>query len=254
MTHIDAAAHTRGESQYVDDMVSPANMLYAAVFSSPVAHGDILKLYTDEAFQIKDVVAVLTAKDIPGSNQIGPIIQDQPLFARDRVHYVGEPIAVVIARSLRSAQKGVRQIKVDISERIAVTDPREAFENGDIIGTPRTIILGNVDAVWKQCDFVIKDLCDIGGQEHVYLETQRARAVPLEGNGMKVYSSTQSPYAVQRTIASVLGVANHCIEVDVKRLGGGFGGKEDQAHALGLYGCFGSLAHKAFCRNCFISC
>ena len=239
MKHIDAAAHTRGESQYVDDLPQPVEMLYAAVFSSDVAHGDILKLDTKKAATINGVVAVLTAKDIPGENQIGPIIPDENLLADGKVHYVGEPVALVVATSPEAAHKAARQISMKVKAVRPITDPREAFAKGQIIGTPRTFHLGDVEGAWAQCDLVVEGRCDIGGQEHVYLETQRARAVPLEGGVMRIHSSTQSPAAVQRAAAKILGLHNNKIEVDVKRLGGGFGGKEDQATA---WSCLAALA------------
>jgi xanthine dehydrogenase large subunit len=120
-------------------------------------------------------------------------------------------------------------IQIEIEELPPITDPRDAFARGEIIGTVRTFALGDVDSAWKECEAVVEGRCDIGGQEHVYLETQAARAELLEGGMIKLYASTQSPYAVQKHAAKVLGAANHNIEVEVKRLGGGFGGKEDQA-------------------------
>ncbi len=239
MKRIDAALHTTGEAQFVDDVPPPADMLHAAVFGSPVAHGTILMLDTSAARATDGVVAVLTAADIPGENQIGSIIQDEPLLADGAVHYIGQPVAVVVAESSEIARKGAHRIKIDIEKRPVITDPREAFAQGEIIGTPRTFVLGDVEAAWAKCDLVLEGRCDIGGQEHVYLETQRARAVPLEGGVVRVYASTQSPYAGQKAIANVLGLANHNVEVDVKRLGGGFGGKEDQATA---WSCLVALA------------
>ncbi|MCB0296996.1 MAG: molybdopterin-dependent oxidoreductase, partial [Calditrichaeota bacterium] len=103
----------------------------------------------------------------------------------------------------------------------------------------RQFVLGNVESAWAACDVVVEGRCDIGGQEHVYLETQGARALPGEGDAIKLYSSTQSPYVVQRSVAKVLGVPYHLIEVDVKRIGGGFGGKEDQATP---WACLAALA------------
>lgn len=229
MKHIDAALHTRGESEYVDDIPQPAEMLYAAVLGSPIAHGIIRDLNVSKARELKGVVGVLTAKDIPGENQIGPIIQDEPLLAEEEVHFAGQPVAVVIAESPQIARRGVRSISAEIDELPVITDPKEAYEQGDIIGTPRTLAIGDVDAAWENCDLVMEGTCHIGGQEHVYLETQRARAIPLEGNIIRIHASTQSPYASQRAAARVLGLRHHKIEVDVKRIGGGFGGKEDQA-------------------------
>jgi len=240
MKHIDAALHTRGESEYVDDLPQPAGMLYAAVYGSPTAHGKVKKLDFSEAEKVPGVVAVLTAKNIPGENQIGPIIQDEPLLAEDEVHFEGQPMAVVIASSPQAAREGVRAITAEIKELHVITDPKVAFEKGEIIDTPRTLAIGDVDASWDKCDLVIEGTCDIGGQEHVYLETQRARAIPLEDNVIRIHASTQSPYASQRAAAKILGVRHHKIEVDVKRIGGGFGGKEDQATPISCMAALGA--------------
>ena len=239
MKHIDAVSHTRGESQYVDDMPQPSEMLYAAVFSSPVMHGKIMALHVQDACSMDGIVAVLTSKDIPGENQIGTIIQDEELLASAEVCYVGQPVALVIGTSPEIARKGVRKITIDVEQLPAITDPKEAFSKGNIIGSPRTFILGDVEATWQKCDLVLEGVCDVGGQEHVYLETQRARAIPLEENNLCIYSATQGPSAVQRHAAKVLGLPDHNIEVDVKRLGGGFGGKEDQATP---WACMAALA------------
>ncbi len=239
MKHSDAVSHTRGESQYVDDMPQPAGMLYAAVFSSPVMHGKITALHVRGACSMDGIVAVLTSKDIPGENQIGPIIQDEELLASEEVCYVGQPVALVIGTSPEIARRGVKMITVDVEQLPAITDPKAAFSKGKTIGSPRTFILGDVEATWQKCDLILEGSCDIGGQEHVYLETQRARAIPLEEHNLCIYSATQGPSAVQRHAAKVLGLPSHSIEVDVKRLGGGFGGKEDQATP---WACMAALA------------
>lgn len=239
MKHIDAHLHTRGESQYIDDVPPPEGLLYGAVFSSPSAHGHIKKLNLDAARAMPGVVAIITAGDIPGSNQIGPIIQDEELLAENTVTFMGQPIAVIVADTAALARKACQNIRVEIDELPVITDPREAYAAGEIIATPRTFSMGDVEAAWEECDQVIEGRCDIGGQEHVYLETQRARAIPLEENGVRIYSSTQSPYAVQRITGNVLGLPYNKVEVDVKRIGGGFGGKEDQATP---WSCMAALA------------
>ncbi len=239
MKHLDAAAHTRGESLFVDDVRPPSGMLHAAVFCSPVARGRILSVALDAARSAPGVVAVLTAEHIPGRNQVGAIIQDEPLLADGEVHFRGQVIALVVADSRRQASRARRLIRVEIAEQPAITDPREAYARGEIIDRPVTFEIGDVDAAWQRCDVVVEGSCDVGGQEHVYLETQRARAMPLEGPNMRLDSSTQSPASVQRAVAQILGVASHNIEVEVKRLGGGFGGKEDQAT---VWSCLAALA------------
>ena len=240
MKNIDAVFHVRGESEYVDDLPQPAEMLFAAIYCSPIAHGKIVQCDLKNANDIPEVTAVLSAKDIPGENQIGPIIQDELLLADGEVHYAGQPIAIVIASTPQAARKGVKAITAEFDESPIITDPKEAYQMGEIIGTPRTLVIGDVDASWKECDIILEGTCTIGGQEHVYLETQRARAIPMEGNVIRVHASTQSPYATQRTVAKILGVHHNQIEVDVKRIGGGFGGKEDQATPIGCFAALGA--------------
>lgn len=227
--HIDAASHTRGESQYIDDMWQPADLLHAAVYASPVAHGKIVSLDVKEALAVDGVVAVITAKDVPGKNAWGNIIQDDLVLAADHVHYVGEPVAIVVAKTPEIARKGVRKMRMEVKELPAILDAREAYAKGEIIGVPLTFTLGDIDSAWSKCDCIVEGSAETGAQEHVYLETQSARVVPLEGNTWRVYSSTQSPTAVQKTVALMLGIPFPQVEVEVKRLGGGFGGKEDQA-------------------------
>ena len=237
--HIEAKLHVCGTSEYVDDVVPPVGMLHAQVFDSPVAHGQILSLDLSAARETSGVVAVLTASDVPGSNILGPIIQDEALFVDETVEFIGHPIALVVAESYEQARAAVRAIDVKIDALPVITDPMQAFDKGLVLDEPRTFELGDVDAAWDACDCIVDGHCDIGGQEHLYLETNRARAIPGEDGTMKIFSSTQSPYAVQRSVANVLDVPYHKIEVDVLRLGGGFGGKEDQATH---WACMAALA------------
>ena len=229
MKNIDIEKHVSGESKFIDDINVPEGTLYAAVFDSKVAHGKILNINIEEAKIISGVRAVLTSKDISGINQVGGIIPDETLFAEEDVQFVGEPIGIVVADSYEIAKKAVKKIKIDYEKLPAVYDPREAFEKGKLIMPPRTFSFGNVDAVWEKCDVIIEGKVESGGQEHLYLETQGCIAIPEEGGKIKLISSTQSPTAVQRTAARILGVEMNNIEVDVLRLGGAFGGKEDQA-------------------------
>jgi len=229
MNHVDSVLHVRGEAKFTDDEALTEGMLFADVFTSPLAHGRIVSLDTSQAERIPGVHRVLTADDIPGENQIGNIIQDEQLLAQNEVHYRGQPIAIVVAENSDLARKAVKNIAVEIEELPAIVDPREAFKKGQLIAPSRTFSLGDVDAAWEQCDVVVSGVVESGGQEHIYLETQSAFALPMEDDAVKVVSATQSASAVQRIIAGVLGVLMHKVEVDVLRLGGAFGGKEDQA-------------------------
>ncbi|HVN47671.1 MAG TPA: molybdopterin cofactor-binding domain-containing protein [Bacteroidota bacterium] len=229
MRNFDSEKHVCGSSQFVDDFPVPEGTLYAHVFSSRVAHGKIRALDISAARVMDGVHGILTAHDIPGENQIGGIVQDEPLLAQNDVHYIGQPMAIVVADSAFQARHAAEKIIVEIDKLPVITDPREAQQQNELLVPPMKFELGNVDAAWKQCDVIVKGTAETGGQEHLYLETQGAIAIPVEHNGVKIISSTQSPTAVQRVASKVLGVPMHKVEVDVLRLGGGFGGKEDQA-------------------------
>ena len=230
MKNIDAAAHVRGESIYLDDIPLLQGTVFGAVFASPIAHGIIRKLDLSEAEQMPDVVRIFTYKDIPGINQIGGIVPDEPLLAEEEVHFCGMPIALVTAGSEAAARAAVKKIRVEIEPLPVITDPRVAQEAGELIVPPRTFRLGDTASVWKDCPYIFSGRTDTNGQEHLYIETQGAYSLPLENRSFRVYSSTQAPTAVQRAISKVTGLPMHVIEVEVTRLGGGFGGKEDQAN------------------------
>ena len=229
MKNIDSYTHVRGESVYLDDIPVVSGTMYAAAFDSPVAHGKIISLEATEAKDMPGVVSILTAKDIPGENQIGGIIPDEELLAGTHVHFCGMPVALVIAETDEQARAAVKKIKMVIDPLPVITDPREAKEKGALIIPPRTFQLGDTTAAWGQCEHIFEGRTETNGQEHLYIETQGAYAVPQENGAIRIYSSTQGPTAVQRTAARVLGVSMNFIETDTTRLGGGFGGKEDQA-------------------------
>ncbi|MFZ7115229.1 MAG: xanthine dehydrogenase molybdopterin binding subunit [Bacteroidota bacterium] len=230
MKNIDSKNHLRGESVYLDDIPILAGTLFGVAFDSPVAHGEIKVLDLSEALQSEGVVRIFTSKDIPGENQIGGIIPDEPLIADHHVHFCGMPVAFVVAESDELARMAVKKIKVEISPLHIITDPREAKEKGELIIPPRTFKLGDTESAFKNCAHVFEGRADSNGQEHLYIETQGAYTLPKENGAIKIYSSTQGPTAVQRACSKVLGVPMHLLEVDVTRLGGGFGGKEDQAN------------------------
>lgn len=230
MKNIDSTTHVRGESVYLDDIPLIRGTLYGAAFGSPVAHGSIKNLDLTAAEAMPGVVRILTYADVTGDNQIGGIVPDEPLLAEHHVHYCGMPIAFVLAETDEEAHAAIKKITVDIDPLPIITDPRQAQANGDLIVRARTFQLGDVADAWVQCVHVFEGRADTNGQEHLYIETQGAYAVPQENNGIKLYSSTQGPTAVQRAVARSSGLAMHQIEVDVTRLGGGFGGKEDQAN------------------------
>ena len=234
MKNIDSYTHVRGESVYLDDIPLVNGTLYASVFDSPVAHGKIISLDISGAMAMPGVVQIFTAKDIPGENQIGGIIPDEELLAGTHVHFCGMPIALIVATSDEAAKAAVKKVKVMIDPLPVITDPRVAKEKGELIIPSRTFQIGNTTTAWSQCEYIFEGRADTNGQEHLYIETQGAYAVPQENGALRIYSSTQGPTAVQRTAARVLNIPMNFIEVDTTRLGGGFGGKEDQATTWGV--------------------
>ncbi len=229
MKNIDSINHVRGKSIFVDDITVNQGTLFGVVFGSPIAHGKIVELNIEEASNAAGVVKTFTYKDIPGVNQIGAIIQDEELFAESEVHFIGQPIALIVAETEQAAIAARNLIKIEIDEKHPVTTVTEAKEKEQYIMPPRTFRMGDTQATWSKCAHVFEGIAISGGQEHLYLETQGSYAIPQENGNIKIYSSTQGLTAVQKIGASVLGIPMHKIEVDVVRLGGAFGGKEDQA-------------------------
>jgi xanthine dehydrogenase large subunit len=240
MKHFDALLHVKGKSLFTADIPEPAGTLHAAVFTSPVAHGKIRSLIISRAEALPGVARVITHADIPGMNETGTIILDEPLLAENIVHFIGEPVAVVLAETRRQAYQACRFISAEIEELPAVTDPREAAKLGYLIAPPRTISSGDTGKAFKNCSHVITGTVETGGQEHLYLETQCALCVPGEGGSLHITSSTQGPSYVQKITAGVLGIPIHLVQVDVIRLGGAFGGKEDQATPWAVITALGS--------------
>lgn len=229
MKNIDSYTHLRGESLFVDDLMTRQDALFGLCFDSPKAHGKIKNIDYTKAAALQGVVKIFTYKDVLGVNQIGGIIPDEPLWAEEEVHFWGQPIAFIVAESEAIAKKARALIQIEIEELPVITTAREAKEKGSFINAPRAFNLGNATDAFKNCYYVFEGETFSNGQEHLYLETQGCYVTPLENGSIKITSSTQGPTQVQKTAAKVLGIPMHKIEVDVIRLGGGFGGKEDQA-------------------------
>ena len=225
----DSELHAQGASTFTDDIPMPPGTLHAFPVVSTIAHGQILAVKLDAALAFPGVIQILSARDIPGINNIGNIEAEEVLLADQTVMYQGQVIALVIAETEAIARLAADLVKVEYRELPAVFDARTAHAQGLHIAPPRMFSLGDTDKVWPDCDFIVEGLASTAAQEHVYLETQIALAVPLENNGLKLFSATQSPGLVQRACARLLGCPMHRIEVDVLRIGGGFGGKEEQA-------------------------
>jgi xanthine dehydrogenase large subunit len=244
MKNIDSKAHLSGNSIYVDDISELISTLHAVPVYSKIAHGKILEIDITKAKNAEGVVDVLTAKDIPGENQIGGIIPDEPLFAETEVHFIGQPIAIVIAITHFAARQARNLVVVEYEENEVITNPRLAHQEGNLLIPSRTFANGDVEEGFENSDYVFSGIAESGAQEHLYIETQGSFAIPLENNNIKIYSSTQGPTSVQKTVAKVLGLPMHNIEVDVTRLGGAFGGKEDQATAYAVMAALAVLKLK----------
>lgn len=240
MRNLDTTSHVRGESLFIDDIPEPPDLLHAAAVYSPVASGKLTKLDLDGARRAPGVVAVFEARDIPGQNQIGGIIQDEPLLADGAVHFIGQPVAFVLARTRREAKFAAALASISVDEERPVTNAREAAAAGLLIAPSRTISAGDVDAAWKKCALTVEGTAETGAQEHLYLETQGAMAIPGEKGRVHIHSSTQAPTSVQRIAARVLAMPMNKIEVEVARLGGAFGGKEDQATPWAVMAAMGA--------------
>ena len=236
MINIDAKNHVTGRSLFLDDLPELKGTLFALPFDLPVAHARLKEINLEEAKQVPGIFTILTAADIPGENQVGSILPDEPLFAETEVHYWGQAVGLIVGETEFACRQARNKISFSFDPLPVVTDPREAFSKKLLIMPPRSFRMGNTAEAWAQCNHIISGRTDTNGQEHLYLETQGAYAYPKEGGGLYVASSTQGPTAVQRMVARVLGIPMHRVEVDTLRIGGGFGGKEDQATPWAVMG------------------
>ncbi len=241
MNNLEATGHVTGKSVYLDDIPVLKNCLHGFIFWSPSAHGVITSLDISGAMSLPGVHKVFTWKDIPGKNDIGGIISDEMLFAQDEVHFRGQPVALVVADDEPTARKAAKLISIEISELEVITDPRLAREKGLLLIPSRTFRMGDISGAWSACDHIFEGRVESGAQEHLYIETQGAYAYPSGNGGIKIHSSTQGPTLVQKVAARVLSLPMNHIEVDVTRLGGAFGGKEDQATGVAVMAASGSI-------------
>jgi xanthine dehydrogenase large subunit len=249
INNIDAAGHVTGKSIYTDDHPLLEGTLFAKIYDSPHAHGLIKKLDYTAAASLEGVIAIFSAKDIPGANQIGGIVPDEPLMAENEVTFHGQPILLIVAENEDIAEDAFHLIKIEIEPLEIITDPRVAFSKGQLLCKSRQFIKGDAAKTFATCKYVFEGEAETGGQEHLYLETQGAYAYPAEQDRVKIISSTQGLRHVQETVAHVLDVGMHSVEVDTTRLGGGFGGKEDQA---AMWASMAALA--AFKLKCPVKC
>ncbi|WP_028231462.1 xanthine dehydrogenase molybdopterin binding subunit [Paraburkholderia mimosarum] len=237
--HESAHLHVSGRATYTDDIPLVAGTLHAALGLSQKAHARIVSMDLAKVRATPGVVAVLTADDIPGVNDCGPIIHDDPVLADGVVQYVGQPMFIVVAASHDTARLAARRAEVRYEELPAVLTAQQARAAGQSVLPPMKLARGEASARAARAAHRHEGEMLLGGQEQFYLEGQIAYAVPKDDDGMHVWCSTQHPSEMQHLVAHVLGVASHNVLVECRRMGGGFGGKESQS---GLFACCAALA------------
>ncbi|WP_432695270.1 xanthine dehydrogenase molybdopterin binding subunit [Marinobacterium sp. YM272] len=226
--HESAAKHVSGAAVYVDDIVEPRGTLYAAVGFSTIARGHIRSLDLSGVRASEGVVALLEVSDIPGHVDIGPVFPGDPLLTDEEIKYAGQPIFVVAAETEAQARRAVKKAVIDYESREPLLDVTRALKEQAFVRPSHHMQRGDAKSAIEEAALTLSAEQHLGGQEHFYLEGQAALAVPAEDGGMLVYSSTQHPSEVQKLVAEVLDVPANRITVDMRRMGGGFGGKETQ--------------------------
>ena len=248
LPHDAAALHVTGQARYIDDIPAPAGTLHLAFGLSGIAHGTITGMDLSAVRAAPGVVAVLSAADLPDMPDCSPSAHDEPLLATGTVHYLGQPVFLVIADSHQAARRAARMGQISYAERPALLTVDQAlaansrFEAGPVIWAR-----GEAAAAIAAAPHRIGGQIEVGGQEHFYLEGQVALALPQEGGDMVVHSSTQHPTEVQHKVAHALHLPMSAVRVEVRRMGGGFGGKESQGNAPAV-AC--ALAARATGRPC----
>jgi len=243
--HDSAHKHVSGSAFYIDDMPEPAGTLHGCLGLGTVAHGTIKSMDLSAVRTAPDVIDVLTAKDIPGENDISPTGRhDEPVLADGKVQFHGQPIFCVIAETREAARRACRLAKVEYKELPFVTDigkldPR----NSKFVTPPLTLKRGNAADAIARAPRRLKGQMRVGGQEHFYLEGHIAFAMPGEDQDVTVYCSTQHPSEVQHMVGHALGVPSHAVSVEIRRMGGGFGGKETQGNQFAALAAIAAKKH-----------
>ena len=235
MPHDTARQHVSGAARYVDDIPIPRGTLHLAFGLSPVAAGALTSVDLSAVSAAEGVRLVLLAKDLPFANDVSPSAHDEPLLADTTVHYAGQPIFLVVAESHHAARQAARLAEIEIDQTPAILTIEQAlaadsrFEDG-----PRIYSKGDSARALLESSNHLRGSLNVGGQEHFYLEGQAALALPGDQGDMVVHSSTQHPTEIQHKVSEALNIPQHAVRVEVRRMGGGFGGKESQGNALAV--------------------
>ncbi len=226
--HESGSKHVSGYANYIDDIIEPKGTLHGAIGYSKKAHALITKLNLNEVWKSEGVISVVTYKDIPGRNDVGAVYDGDPIFPK-KAEYFGQPLFAVAATSTELARKAVLKAKITYKILKPIIDVKEALRKKLFVLKGRKIKRGSPLKKIKKAKNYLKNSFSLGSQEHFYLEGQIAFVIPQEDNDFKVYSSTQHPSETQQIIAKMLNQKNNSIDVEVRRVGGGFGGKETQS-------------------------
>jgi xanthine dehydrogenase/oxidase len=233
--HVAALKQCTGEAQYTDDIPHQKNELIGRLVLSTKARAKLLKVDPEPALSMPGVVAWVDRHDVisPEANWWGAPVCDEVFFAEDEVFTAGQPIGMILATSATQAENAARKVLVEYEDLPAIFTIEEAIEKKSFFEHYRYIKKGDVEKAFQESDHVISGTTRMGGQEHFYLETQATVAIPKPEDGeMEIWSSTQNTTEVQAYAAQTTGVANNKIVAKVKRLGGGFGGKESRSMQL----------------------
>ncbi|CUH63280.1 Xanthine dehydrogenase molybdenum-binding subunit [Thalassovita autumnalis] len=249
--HDSAIKHVTGRAEYCDDIAEPVGTMHAYLGTSTVAHGRILSMDLSAVAAAPGVIGILTAEDIPGHNDVSPTGKnDEPVFPTEKVEFHGHPIFAVVADSRDAARRAAELAKVEYEELPLALDPLAArAAGGALVTDPLKLERGEVAPAMAEAPHRITGRMEIGGQDHMYLEGHIAFAVPGEDDDVVVTSSTQHPSEAQHMVAHVLGVPSNAVTINVRRMGGGFGGKESQ---MNLFCAVAALAAKKWNRPCKI--
>ncbi|MEY8878937.1 MAG: xanthine dehydrogenase molybdopterin binding subunit [Leptothrix sp. (in: b-proteobacteria)] len=239
--HESAHLHVAGAAPYTDDILEVAGTLHGALGLSPVAAGRLLGIDLALLRAQPGVVAVLSAADIPGMNDCGPILHDDPILAADELRYLGQPVFLVVAETRQQARRAAALAKqaIRFEALSALLDPLEAHAKRDYVVAPMQLARGDAHAALATAPHRLQGTFQLGGQEQFYLEGQISYAVPQEDGALKVYCSTQHPSEMQHAVAHALHLPAHKVQVECRRMGGGFGGKESQS---AVFACAAAIA------------
>ncbi|MDE2400858.1 MAG: xanthine dehydrogenase molybdopterin binding subunit [Burkholderiales bacterium] len=239
--HESAHLHVAGRAPYTDDLPELAGTLHCALGLSPQAHGRLLSIDTAAIAALPGVVAVLTAADIPGVNDCGAIVHDEPILADGHVHYLGQPVFAVLATDRESARRAASLAKdvITVEPLPALLTPEAAHAAGQYVVPPMHLSRGDVASALPKAPHRWQGHFEVGGQEQFYLEGQVSYAIARENKGMLVLCSTQHPSEMQHVVAHALGLKSHHVQVECRRMGGGFGGKESQS---AVFACVAAVA------------